>query len=148
MRIKRIKTRSQRITKFRVFEKKFKIKELMPVLVISKNLTKLLGFTKTRKRRARQVFGRLFYFYNLGSEFQDLNRWTDKIWVSKPWQTDIWDLNLKTSIERQTASGFQDLVRQTDEICVSEPRQTDKRDLGFRTSTDKQTDAQTNWINI
>jgi hypothetical protein len=32
---------------------------------------------KTRKRGARQVFGRLFYFYNLGSGFQDLDRQTN-----------------------------------------------------------------------
>jgi hypothetical protein len=46
--------------KFRVFEKKFRIKESMPVLIILKNLTELLGFTKIRKRGAMQALGRLF----------------------------------------------------------------------------------------
>jgi hypothetical protein len=55
--------------KFRVFEKKFRIKEPLPVWLFKKNLTELPGFTKTQKRGARQVFGRLFYFYNLGSGF-------------------------------------------------------------------------------
>jgi hypothetical protein len=78
MRIKRIKTRSQRITSSG-YLKKFIIKEPLPVLVISKNLTELPSFTKTRKRGARQVFGRLFYFYNLGSGFQDLDRQTTQL---------------------------------------------------------------------
>jgi hypothetical protein len=60
-----------------------------------------------------QVFGRLFYFYNLGSGSQDLNRWIDEIWVSEP---------------RQTGSGFQNLDRQTDaQIWVSGPRQTNRQ---------------------
>jgi hypothetical protein len=73
------------------------------------------------------------------------------IWVSRPWQTDNWDLgfktlideqmgfefqdldrrtdedpSFKTSIDKQTRFGFQDLDRRTDEIWVSGPRQTNK----------------------
>jgi hypothetical protein len=55
--------------------------------------------------------------------FQDLDRQTDRIWVSGPRQTDgdlgfktLTDrrnLGFRTSTDRQTGSGFQDLDRQT-----------------------------------
>jgi hypothetical protein len=48
MGIKRIAIRGQRIRSFGY---------------LKKNFTELLGFMKTRKRGARQVFGQLFYFY-------------------------------------------------------------------------------------
>jgi hypothetical protein len=62
-----------------VFEKKFRIKELLSVLVISKKPHRTVEFHENRKGGPKQVFGRLFYFYNLGSRFQDLDRWTDGI---------------------------------------------------------------------
>jgi hypothetical protein len=77
MGIKRIRTRSQRITSSGYLKKNSESKNRCRFWLFQKNLTKLLGFTKTRKRGARQVFGWLFYFYNLGSGFQILDRRTD-----------------------------------------------------------------------
>jgi hypothetical protein len=99
MGIKRIKTRSQRITSSEYLKKNLESKNRCRFWLFQKNLTELLGFTKTWKRGAKQVFGQLFYFYNLGSGFQNL--------------------------DRQTRSGFQNLDRRTDGIWVSGPRQTD-----------------------
>jgi hypothetical protein len=62
-----------------------------------------------------------------GSRFQDLDRQTDEIWVSRPRQTNRRDLGFRTSTNRQThRSGFQDLDRRTDGVWVSGPRQTDR----------------------
>jgi hypothetical protein len=69
MGIKRIKTRSRRITSSGYLKKNSGSKNRCRFWLFQKNLTELLGFTKTRKRGARQVFGLLFYFYNLGSGF-------------------------------------------------------------------------------
>jgi hypothetical protein len=121
MRIKRIKTRSQKITSSRYLKKNSESKNRCWFRLLQKNLIELSSFTKTQKRGARHVFGRLFYFYNLNlgfrtstdgrdlsfktstneqmeSRFQDLNRW---------------DINFKTSTDGQTGYGFQALDRQT-----------------------------------
>jgi hypothetical protein len=84
MGIKRIKTRSQRITSFGYLKKNSESKNRCEFWLFKKNLTELSGFMKTRKRGARQIFGRLFYFYNLGFGFQDLDRQSNEIWVSGP----------------------------------------------------------------
>ncbi len=84
MGIKRIKTQSQRITSSWYLKKK-KSKNRCRFWLFQKNLVELSGFTKTWKRGARHVFGWLFYFYNLGSGFQDLYRW---------------DLSFKTSTDK------------------------------------------------
>ncbi len=75
------------------------------------------------------------------SEFQDLDKRIDEIWVSGPRQTNRRDLGFRTSTDGQMKSGFQDLNRRTNRIQVSRPRQTDSQDLGFRTSTNGQTES-------
>ncbi len=46
-----------------IWKKKSESKNRCRFWLFQKNLTELSGFTKTRKRGTRQVFGRLFYFY-------------------------------------------------------------------------------------
>ncbi len=64
---------------------------------------------------------------HMGFGFQDLDRRTDGIWVSRPQQTDIRDLGFRTSTDGHTVSRFQDLERRIDGIWVSRPRETNRQ---------------------
>jgi hypothetical protein len=81
MGIKRIKTRSQRITR---------IKESLPVLVISKKPHRTAGFHENLEKRSQVGFWAVILLLQFG------------IWVSGPRQTDKRDLGFRTLIDRLT----------------------------------------------
>jgi hypothetical protein len=100
MGIKRIKTRSQRITSSEYLKK-------------IQNQRTVAGFDYFKKTsqncRVSQKPGKEEPCRFLGGYFTFT----------------IWDLGFRTSIDGQTGFEFQDLDRQTDKIWVSGPRQTD-----------------------
>jgi hypothetical protein len=132
MGIKRIKTRSQRITISGYLKKIQNQRTVADFGYFKKTSQNCRVSWKPRKEEPSRFLGGYFTFT-------------------------IWDPSFRTSTNGQIGSGFQNLDKQTDEIWVSRPRQTDaqiwvsrpwqmdRRDLGFRTSTDKRID---NAINI
>jgi hypothetical protein len=126
MGIKRIKTRSQRITSSGYLKKNSRSKNRCQFWLFQKTSQNCSVSRKPGKKEPGRFLGGYFTFTiwdlsfrtltdgQTGSEFQDLDRQTHR-------------------------SGFQDLNKRTDGIWVSGPRHTDIRDLSFRTSTDRRT---------
>jgi hypothetical protein len=69
--------------------KKFRIKESLPVLVISKKSHRTAGFHENPEKRSQAGFWAVILLLQFG------------IWVSEPRQTDRRDLGFKTSTDRQ-----------------------------------------------
>jgi hypothetical protein len=100
MGIKRIKTRSQRITSSG-YLKKIQNQRTAAGSGYLKKIHKTAGFHKNLEKRSHAGFWAVILLLQFG------------IWVSRPRQTDRRDLGFKTSTDGQTGSGFQNLDRQT-----------------------------------
>jgi hypothetical protein len=128
MRIKRIKTRSQRITSFGYLKKIQNQRTAAGFGYFKKTSQNCRVSLKPGKEEPCRFLGGYFTFAiwdlgfrtltggQMGSGFQDIDRWTDEIWISRPRQTDRRDLGFRTSTDGQTRSRFQDLDKRTDEI--------------------------------
>jgi hypothetical protein len=76
--------------KWELKESKFKIKEPLPVLVISQKPHRTVEFHENPEKRSQAGFWAVILLLQFG------------IWVSRPRQTDRRDLGFKTSIVRLT----------------------------------------------
>jgi hypothetical protein len=111
MGIKRIKTRSQRITSFGYLKKIQDQRTAASSGYFKKTSQNCLVSRKPGKEEPGRFLGGYFTFT-------------------------IWDMGFKTSTDGQMGSAFQDLDRQTHRSGFQD---LDRRDLGFRTSTERQT---------
>jgi hypothetical protein len=106
--------------------KKFRIKESLSVLVISKKLHRIAGFHENPKKRSQAGFWAVILHLQFG------------IWVSGPRQTDRRDLGFKTSIDKLTE--LMEILKKSPSTSSASPSPTPQN------SRHRQTNR-TKWIN-